>query len=109
MPLPLKQKFDTVPFKNTYNHFYHCTLDVPTAAQTQFCVSSSNNYNLAVDTIFKINGECHAWAFKHLYVENGMRFVRSVIELSNYEKDSIDLLINPTYSDVVIIYKNGVI
>lgn len=101
--------FDTVPFKNTYNHFYHCTLDIPSATQEQFCVQSGVNYNLAVDTVFKINGECHAWAFKHLYVANGMRFIKSVIELTDYEKGSIDLLINQDYADVVIIYKDGVI
>lgn len=101
--------FNTVPFINTYNHFYHCTIDIPSAAQEQFCVQSNANYNMAVDTIFKINGECHQWAFKHLYATNGMRFIRSIIELPSYEKSSIDLLLNEEYNDVIIIYKGGVL
>ena len=64
---------------------------------------------MAVDTIFKINCECHQWAFKHLYATNGMRFIRSIIELPSYEKSSIDLLLNEEYNDVIIIYKGGVL
>lgn len=98
--------FDTVPFQNAYNHFYHCTLEIPAAGQEQFCLQSAVNYTLAVETVFRIKGACNPWAFKHPYVSNGMRFAKSVIELTSYQKDEIDLLINPDFNDVTILYKD---